>query len=90
MYELIGECDDICEITQEHIDIVQKWSDENPQETMTEHFFKLFPNAPKSIDGISCTCPTYLGWVAHCPKSIEQKISCEECWNRPYIEGGAE
>ena len=80
------DCALVSETSQECIDIVQKWSDEHPQETMAEHFFNLFPNAPKSIDGISYTCPNFLGWVAVCPKSIEQKISCEECWNRPYIE----
>ena len=80
------------EITQEHIDIVQKWSDEHPQETMAEHFLKMLPNAKISSDGTPVICPHYIGWgnQGRCPKADGKFGSCTECWNRPYREAGAD
>ena len=89
-YSDCGECplwkdkciSEIDDITQEHVDIVQKWSDEHPSETMIEKFFKMFPNAPKSLYGYPTSCPDSLGW-AEKPKPCGH-MSCKECWNRPY------
>ena len=74
-------CSQAKTITQEKINIVQKWSDEHPQETMAEHFFKLFPNAPKDTYGNPNACVKHLGWIDKCIV-----VSCEDCWNRPYSE----
>ena len=75
--------------TQEHIIALQKWSDEHLLETRAEHFFKMFPNAPKNyMSSIPMTCVKYLGWVKECEKGYSSK-HCEECWNEPYVERGA-
>lgn len=75
-------CDTVENITQEHIDAVQKWSDEHPRETMAEHFFKIFPNAPKSKYESPVMCPWTLGFEqTYCGGDVK---SCKECWNRPY------
>lgn len=74
------------DITQEHISILQKWSDEHPQQTMAEKFFEIFPNAKKMSNGLPIYCPHYLGWGEYerCPKGQGIDISCDDCWNRPY------
>lgn len=79
--KLLFSCNSINKITQEDIDAVQEWSDEHPQETMAEHFFKMFPNAPKDTEGNPNACVKYLGWIDKCIV-----VSCEDCWNRPYSE----
>lgn len=76
-------CTHTAEITQQHIDLLQKWSDEHPQETMAEHFFKLFPNAPKKEDGSPVLCPQNLGYER---SQICNYDGCTDCWNRPYEE----
>lgn len=76
------DCAVVSEITQECIDIVQKWSDEHPQKTMLNRFFELFPNGRKDIDGLPEICPIDLGWVTECKESA----MCSSCWNKPYTE----
>lgn len=81
-------CSQAKTITQEKIDILQKWSDEHPQQTMSDKFFKIFPNAMKMENGLPLFCPHYLGWGEYekCPKGQGIDISCADCWNRPYSE----
>ena len=81
-------CDIVDEITAEHIEILQKWSDEHPQQTMADKFFEIFPNAKKKENGLPLYCPHYLGWGEYekCPKGQGVNISCADCWNRPYSE----
>ena len=87
MYAIVGRCDTVGGITQTHIDIVQKWSDEHPQETMLEHFLKLFPNAPQDDDETPMhTCPYHLGWEKLCPRDNQFVYECKECWSRTYVE----
>ncbi|MBR5583609.1 MAG: hypothetical protein IKW21_03690 [Lachnospiraceae bacterium] len=86
MYEYQTGCSDVINIEQKHIDIVQKWLDEHPHETMAEHFFKMFPNAPKSKNNNPRICTEHLGWGSR----PDCDLGCSVCWNRPYIEGGAE
>ncbi len=76
-------CCIINDITQEHIDIVQKWSDEHQRETMAEHFFKMFPNAPKNRDGNPKVCPDYLGWDEII--AVDCDRNCTKCWTKPYV-----
>ena len=81
-------CDVVGEITQEHIDVMQKWSVEHPPETRAERFFKMFPNAPKSyLSTIPITCVKYLGWVKECELGYGTE-NCKKCWNEPYVERG--
>lgn len=78
-------CNQMDCITQEHIDIVQKWSDEHPLESMAERFFKMFPNAPKNKNNDPRCCPKNLGWDSR----PDCDLGCAVCWNRPYREAGA-
>lgn len=73
-------------VTPESVELVQKWSDEHPQETMAEHFFKMFPNAPKSEAERLFFCPKDIGWIDYCVIDIEPEKCCLKCWNMPYIE----
>ncbi|MBR5874835.1 MAG: hypothetical protein IKY90_08915 [Oscillospiraceae bacterium] len=85
MYVVVGACDTVGGITQTHIDLVQKWSDEHPQETMTVHFLKLFPKAPTLTGPFGIypqLCPNDLGWPVTCSTNRD----CYACWNRPYTE----
>lgn len=73
-------CSQAKTITQEKIDIVQKWSDEHQVGTMANKFFEMFPNAQKDTDGSPSACAKHLGWVDNCI------LNCTDCWNRPYSE----
>ena len=85
-----ADCILVTEVTQESINIVQKWSDEHPHETMADRFFKMFPNAPTNDYGTPKSCPDHMGWViGGCYIKGDKVMTCKDCWNRPYIEGGA-
>ena len=77
----VRDCHNAEKITQEHIDILQKWSDEHPQETMFEYVKKMLPNIMLGENGLPKMCPHYLGFerINRCGST-----KCEECWNRPY------
>ena len=79
-------CTLVRDITQERIDIVQKWSDEHPQETMLERFDKMFPKAVKKVEGVPDFCPEHLGWAEDLCDGGLNPQRCKECWNRPYVE----
>ena len=76
-----GNCYNTRSITQEHIDIVQKWSDEHPEKTRKEAFLELFPKASISSDGLPKNCFAVLigqentMCVGRC---------CDDCWLDPY------
>ena len=65
------------------IEIVQKWSDEQPKKTYAQDFFEKFPDAPKD-EAVKGKCP----WACRigiygggCPKIEPEIDSCCECWN---------
>ena len=60
---------------QEAIEIVQKWSNENPIKTRQSEFLKLFPDA-KITDGHINICPE---WVDKKIECSYQQTSCYEC-----------
>lgn len=93
-----GSCGNICpliyggertcpfdrEITQEDVDILQKWSDEHPipkPKTYADDFFDKFPGA-KRIDGRPALCREKL-YGTPCHKNILHldAYDCLECWN---------
>jgi hypothetical protein len=77
------KCSDVFAISEDHIKVVQRWSDEHPAKTMADRFFEIFPNAPKDEDGHPREiCPIDLGWVNKC----DVEVACIKCWNRPYKE----
>lgn len=64
------------------IEIVQKWSDEHPEQSIKEKFLEVFPNAPTKFDGYPYGCCVDLGLkTGDC-----SGINCKDCWNRPYQE----
>lgn len=69
------------------IELIQKWSDENPQKTFLSELLKNYPNVPLEYDGTpEGVCPYGLGLMdeAGCRKDH----NCIECWNQPIEEEG--
>ena len=80
--EYIG-CDVVSEITQRHIDVVQRWSDENSilKKTNKDYFFEAFPNAPKANGGYPVLCVRNVGlrdYLTRCERN------CTDCWDEQY------
>ena len=77
------------------IEIVQRWSDENPQRTYLSVFLEHYPNVQLHVTGILTgiprdICPYQLGLMSidDCPKKDR---NCVKCWNQPMpAEGGEE
>lgn len=76
---------DVCNIPDDAIAIVQKWSDEHPVMTWAGKLKELLPNADiGSI--IESGCPhEYFGSVAPIP-SGDCTVLCADCWNGEYKE----
>ena len=63
-------------------EIIDKWVAEHPIKTYAMDFFKKFPNAPRSSDGIPQTCWGHVyGDGKYCSSN-----DCAECWNREMKE----
>ena len=71
---------------QKKIDIVQKWSDENPEpheKTILEDFIEKYPNADINCKKMPLCCEAiYIGYT----KCHECGQGCKKCWNRPLSE----
>lgn len=65
---------------EEAVEIVEKWSAENPQKTILQDFLEKYPNATLSSKGVPIYCALHLGYLDKCEEI------CSDCWNRP-IEG---
>ena len=78
------------QITQEHIDLLQKWSDENPpphQKTYAEDFFDKFPDADICPDGSPAVCRVRCyGGECRSEKTYPDSSHCKECWFEPIPE----
>lgn len=62
--------------------IVEKWSEEHPQETRLTEFLEHYPNALMEDDGTPEVCVNELGL-----KRDDGCISnCIKCWNTPIEE----
>lgn len=87
----LGECN-LSEITQNHIDQLQKWSDEHPApkpKTYADDFFEKFPEAIR-IDGkpVSCRANLYrtsCRWKS-CNNVDQCAKDCLSCWNEVMPE----
>lgn len=68
------------------IEIVQRWSDENPQRTYLSVFLEHYPNVQLYDTGLpKGVCPYNLGLtdIDDCDNN------CVKCWNQPVsVEGG--
>lgn len=75
--------------TSEAIEIVQKWSNENPQKTLLTEFLKSYPNAKLNSDGFpSDIVPCSLGLIERkdicknrCLYFYDKGHPCYDCWN---------
>ena len=77
-------------ITQETIDLLQKWSDEHPRKTLLEDFLEKYPNATISkYEDIPCICAEDLGYKSD-NELCETEDGCQKCWNRTLDEVGKE
>ena len=64
------------------VEIMQKWSDENPVKTRLDDFREKYPNHKTHVtDGMPCVCCKNLGYTDECP-IIECK-TCKNCWDMP-------
>jgi len=62
------------------IDVVQNWSDANPQKTYLEDLIEKYPNVKLGNIGAPKFCPDLIGL-----KNISKGNcinSCDECWNQ--------
>lgn len=67
----------ICaEDAKKAIEIVQKWSDEQPKKTYAQDFFEKFPKARSNSDGTPFVCRERI-YGGECPV-----LECDECWNK--------
>lgn len=65
---------------EEAVEIVEKWSAENPQKTILQDFLERYPNATLSSKGVPICCALHLGYLDKC------EAICSDCWNRPLVE----
>ena len=81
-------CTHVCRITPEHIDIVQKWSDEHPEKTRKEAYLEIFPKLEDLKDKVvnfdSECLPCFYELIGKCEGDYCGEKTCGECWNRPY------
>lgn len=68
---------------EEAVEIVEKWSKENPQKTIKQDFLEKYPNAKTDSKGEPKTCCVNLGYKKYDECDLG---NCNSCWNRP-LEG---
>lgn len=71
---------------EQSVAIVEKWSEEHPQETRLSQFLKCYPNAPLDMYGIPCACVKDLGIVEYEYLCSDEGTDCPDCWNTPIEE----
>lgn len=60
------------------VEIMQKWSDENPVKTRLDDFKEKYLNHTRYRNGRPHVCCKNLGYIDECPIT-----ECSECWNMP-------
>lgn len=79
----VEDCDDLQrERPEKAVEMVEKWSKENPEKTILQDFLEKYPNAQLCDDGTPNVCPKDLGISNMCVSLND----CHDCWNRP-LEG---
>ena len=73
-------------ITQERIDIVQKWSDEHPEKTRKEAYLEIFPKLELLNDKVICfdDCFPCFGELLGKNGCDDVEKTCQDCWSEPY------
>lgn len=71
------------------IEIVQKWSDENPVKTRLDDIKERLPNVYLDTDnGCPHIRPAILGYCSNCYGCSNKGQESQRCWNEP-VDGGA-
>lgn len=67
------------------VEILQKWSDEHPRKTYAQDFFKKFPEARPTADGVPrmCRANCYGGSCRQPPPIDSNQEICKCCWDEP-------
>ena len=64
------------------IEIVQRWSNEQPPKTFLTDLLEKYPDVPLAKNGYPSICPHHLGYTKedyiNCGSS-----TCQQCWNTP-------
>lgn len=89
----VGECCTDFEMLypEQVIEVVQRWSNANPQKTYLSEFLKNYPNTPLDDDGTpDSICPYDLGLMSI--DDCNKDYNCVKCWNQPIkpIKDGEE
>ena len=70
------------------VDVIQKWSDENPVMTRLDDLLKKYPNAQlDKEEGCPNLRPAELGYCEHCYSCTIRIRTYKNCWNEPLVGG---
>lgn len=75
------------------VEIVQRWSNDNPKKTLLTEFLEYYPKTELNGMGLPNIAPCELGLVELNSKCIENCVHqyciglpCKDCWNTPIEE----
>ena len=69
------------------VDVIQKWSDENPVKTRLDDLLEKHPKAWIEANS-SAVAPWKLGYCRNCSKCSLDSRFLSDCWGEP-VDGGA-
>ncbi len=85
LFAMGGTCRNYTQTNPEDaIEIVQKWSDNNPIRTRKSVFLEAFPNAKLDDIGIPFPCAQYIFGTNYV--NCISDTDCVNCWNQPFSE----
>lgn len=87
LYPLNNGTDKSCnlyikEYPNKAVEIVEKWSKENPQKTILDDFKEKHPKA-KLLNGYPMICPRFLGYKLSCDNRVCNSTMCWQMWDTP-------
>ena len=86
---MFGLCEDaltkICvEDAIKLVEVIQKWSDEQPKKTYARDFFEKFPKAQSNSDGTPFVCRKRIyGGIRSTLEDCDYTGACYRCWSEP-------
>lgn len=86
---MFGHCEDAptkidIEDATKLIEIMQKWSDEQPKKTYAQDFFEKFPKAQSNSDGTPFVCRKRIyGGIRSTLEDCDYTGACYRCWSEP-------
>lgn len=67
------------------VQIVQEWSEKNPEKTILDDLLEKYPNVPMREDGTPTICAIHIGYVGKY-RCKEVDCDCKLCWSMPLSE----